>query len=180
MSHLSGSDPMPFSCNAGGPGSGKSLQSERMEERFGVRRLTVGDLLCHELQSHSNRGRHLRDALERGEPLPQECLLELLCEAVSSSVRMGRSSVICGFPRDARQAQGYEDKLGEPSLVLLLSCSPETMCQRGLRSGTSRAGTDTDTDREAESERSSDQFVRESRTSFPCFCGNFSSVKKPW
>lgn len=57
--------------SAGGPGSGKSLQSERMEERFGVRRLTVGDLLCNELQTHSSRGRHLRDALERGEPLPQ-------------------------------------------------------------------------------------------------------------
>lgn len=140
----------------GGPGSGKSLQSERMEERFGVRRLTVGDLLCHELQSHSSRGRHLRDVLERGEPLPQECLLELLCEAVSSSVRMGKSLVISGFPRDVRQAQGYEDKMGEPSLVLLLSCSPETMCQRGLRSGTSRAGPDTDRE-------GSDQYVRESR-----------------
>lgn len=140
----------------GGPGSGKSLQSERMEERFGVRRLTVGELLCHELQTHSSRGRHLRDTLERGEPLPQENLLELLCEAVSSSVRMGKSLVICGFPRDVTQAQGYEDKLGEPSLVLLLSCSPETMCQRGLRGGTPHSG-DTAT------ERSSDQFVRESR-----------------
>lgn len=140
----------------GGPGSGKSLQSERMEERFGVRRLTVGDLLCHELQTHSSRGRHLRDTLERGEPLPQESVLELLCEAVSSSVRMGKSSVICGFPRDVRQAQGYEDKLEEPSLVLLLSCSPETMSQRGLRGGTG-------SDRETEREKSIDQFVRESR-----------------
>lgn len=145
----------------GGPGSGKSVQSERMEERFGVRRLTVGELLCHELQSYSSRGRHLRDVLERGESLPQECLLELLCEAVSSSVRMGKSLVISGFPRDVRQAQGYEDKMGEPSLVLLLSCSPETMCQRGLRSVTSRAGVDPD--REAEREKSSDQFIRESR-----------------
>lgn len=147
----------------GGPGSGKSLQSERMEERFGVRRLTVGDLLCHELQTHSSRGRHLRDTLERGEPLPQECLLELLCEAVSSSVRMGRSLVVSGFPRDVSQAQAYEDKMGEPSLVLLLSCSPETMCQRGRRSGTSRGRMDSDADREGERERSSEQFIRESR-----------------
>lgn len=138
----------------GGPGSGKSLQGERMEERFGVRQLSVGDLLCHELQTHSSRGRHLRDTLERGEPLPQEGLLELLCEAVSSSMRMGKSLVICGFPRDVRQVQSYEDKMGEPSLVLLLSCSPETMCQRGLR-----GGTDLDSDRE----RGSDQFIRESR-----------------
>uniref|UniRef100_A0A3B4BA37 Uncharacterized protein n=1 Tax=Periophthalmus magnuspinnatus TaxID=409849 RepID=A0A3B4BA37_9GOBI len=147
----------------GGPGSGKSLHSERLEERFGVRRLNVGDLLCNELQSHSTRGRRLRDVLERGEPLPQvsDCLVELLCEAVASSVRMGRSLVISGFPRDVRQAQSYADKMGEPSLVLLLSCSPETMCQRGLRCGTSCAGMDPDTERERE--RRSDQFIKESR-----------------
>ncbi|KAJ0012056.1 hypothetical protein NQD34_013031, partial [Periophthalmus magnuspinnatus] len=145
----------------GGPGSGKSLHSERLEERFGVRRLNVGDLLCNELQSHSTRGRRLRDVLERGEPLPQDCLVELLCEAVASSVRMGRSLVISGFPRDVRQAQSYADKMGEPSLVLLLSCSPETMCQRGLRCGTSCTGMDPDTERERE--RRSDQFIKESR-----------------
>ncbi|GLD74291.1 adenylate kinase isoenzyme 5, partial [Lates japonicus] len=55
----------------GGPGSGKALQCERMEDRFGLRRVTLGDLLCSELQSHSDRGRHLRDVLERGEQLPE-------------------------------------------------------------------------------------------------------------
>lgn len=58
-------------CSAGGPGSGKDLQCERMEERFGLRRVTLGDLLCNELQSHSERGRHLRDALVGGEQLPK-------------------------------------------------------------------------------------------------------------
>lgn len=56
---------------SGGPGSGKSLQCERMEERFGLRRVTLGELLCTELQSQSDRGRHLRDILERGEQLPE-------------------------------------------------------------------------------------------------------------
>lgn len=138
----------------GGPGSGKTVQTERMEERFGVRRLTVGDLLCNELQSHSSRGRHLRDVLERGEQLPEELLLELLCEAVSSSLRIGRSLVVSGFPRDVRQAQSYSDKVGEPSLVLLLSCSPETMTSRGQRCG-SRCISDR--------ERWSERFMRESR-----------------
>ncbi|CAL1581050.1 unnamed protein product [Knipowitschia caucasica] len=96
---------------------------------------------------------------------------------------MGRSVVVCGFPRDVKQAQSYEDKMGDPSLVLLLSCSPETMTQRGLRCGTrpgtdrpgtdrpgtDRPGTDrpgTDrpgTDPEAEKEESSEQFIQESR-----------------
>lgn len=58
-------------CPSGGPGSGKALQCERMEERFGLRRVALGDLLCSELQSHNERGRHLLDILERGEKLPE-------------------------------------------------------------------------------------------------------------
>uniref|UniRef100_A0A3Q4HHG2 Adenylate kinase isoenzyme 5 n=1 Tax=Neolamprologus brichardi TaxID=32507 RepID=A0A3Q4HHG2_NEOBR len=117
---------------SGGPGSGKALQCERMEERFGLRRVTLGDLLCSELQSNSDRGRYLRDALERGEQLPEvsDTLLELLCDAVVSSVRQGKGLVISGFPRDLRQAEEYEAKMGEPSAVLLLNCSADTMSNR--------------------------------------------------
>ncbi|XP_028284197.1 adenylate kinase isoenzyme 5 [Parambassis ranga] len=114
----------------GGPGSGKDLQCERMEERFGLRRVTLGDLLCNELQSHSERGRHLRDALEGGEQLPEDIVMELLCDTVASSVRHGKGLVISGFPRDLRQAEEYEAKVGEPSAVLLLNCSPDTMSSR--------------------------------------------------
>uniref|UniRef100_A0A671U0G1 Adenylate kinase 5 n=1 Tax=Sparus aurata TaxID=8175 RepID=A0A671U0G1_SPAAU len=103
----------------GGPASGKSLQCERMEERFGLRRVALGDLLCSELQSHSDRGRHLRDVLERGEQLPEDSLLELLCEAVASS------PLLLTFPLllPARQ-------VGEPSAVLLMSCSADIMSSR--------------------------------------------------
>lgn len=70
----------------GGPGSGKALQSEKMEERLALRRVSPGDLLCSELQSHTSRGRHLRHVLERGEPLPEDTLLEMLCEWVALSL----------------------------------------------------------------------------------------------
>ncbi|XP_033960774.2 adenylate kinase isoenzyme 5 [Pseudochaenichthys georgianus] len=94
----------------GGPGSGKSLQCERMEERFGLRHVALGDLLCNELQSHGDRGRQLRDILERGGTLPEDTLLELLCDAVSASVRQGKGIVICGFLRDLRRAEEYQAK----------------------------------------------------------------------
>nr|XP_019957870.1 PREDICTED: adenylate kinase isoenzyme 5 [Paralichthys olivaceus] len=58
----------------GGPGSGKSVQCQRMEDRLGLRHMTLGDLLGNELQSRSDRGRHLQDVLERGEQLPKSVL----------------------------------------------------------------------------------------------------------
>lgn len=147
----------------GGPGSGKALQCERMEERFGLRRVTLGDLLCNELQSHSDRGRHLRDVLERGEPLPEDTLMELLCDAVGSSARQGKGLVISGFPRDLRQAEEYEAKMGDPSTVLLLNCSPDTMSSRlqcrGRPSSSFRPASDRDQHQRAESFHSDSQPV---------------------
>ncbi|XP_034038966.1 LOW QUALITY PROTEIN: adenylate kinase isoenzyme 5 [Thalassophryne amazonica] len=130
----------------GGPGSGKALQCDRIEERFGLRRITMGDLLCNELQLHSDRGHHLWDILERGERLPEETLLELLCDAVASSLRQGKGLVISGFPRDLRQAEEYEAKMGEPNAVLLLSCSPDTMSSRLQSCGRSCSSFHPDTD----------------------------------
>uniref|UniRef100_G3PW52 Adenylate kinase isoenzyme 5 n=1 Tax=Gasterosteus aculeatus aculeatus TaxID=481459 RepID=G3PW52_GASAC len=124
----------------GGPGSGKSLQCERMEERFGLRHVALGDLLCNELQSHGDRGRLLRDVLERGEQLPEDTLLELLCDAVAAAVRQGKGIVISGFPGDLRHVQAYEAKMGEPGAVLLLSCSADTMSSRLQCRGRSTSG----------------------------------------
>lgn len=143
----------------GGPGSGKTLQCERMEERFGLRRVTLGDLLCNELQSHSDRGRHLWDILERGEQLPGDTLLELLCEAVVSLVRQGKGLVISGFPRDLKQVEEYEAKIGEPNMVLLLNCSVDTMSTRLQCCGKSSSGAD----RESVLHRRAESFCRDSQ-----------------
>lgn len=147
----------------GGLGSGKALQCERMEERFGLRRVTLGDLLCSELQSNSDRGRYLRDILERGEQLPEDILLELLCDAVVSSVRQGKGLVISGFPRDLRQAEDYEAKMGEPSTVFLLSCSAETMSSRLQCRGRPASSFQPASDRESVLHRRVESFCSDSR-----------------
>ncbi|XP_030607647.1 adenylate kinase isoenzyme 5 [Archocentrus centrarchus] len=147
----------------GGPGSGKALQCERMEERFGLRRVTLGDLLCSELQSNNDRGRYLRDFLERGEQLPEDILLELLCDAVVSSVRQGKGLVISGFPRDLRQAEDYDAKMGEPSTVFLLSCSAETMSSRLQCRGRPASTFQPASDRESVLHRRVESFCSDSR-----------------
>lgn len=143
----------------GGPGSGKALQCERMEERLGLHRLSLWELLCSELQSHGQRAWYLRDVVERGEKLPEDVLVELLCEAAASSARQGKGLVVAGFPRDLRQAEAYDAKMGGPTAVLWLDCSPDTMSsrlQRRLQSPSPSASFSTsfhldgDSDRRAE------------------------------
>ncbi|KAJ8357382.1 hypothetical protein SKAU_G00201760 [Synaphobranchus kaupii] len=117
----------------GGPGAGKGLQCEKMEERYGLRTLSPGDLLQSEIQADSERGRFIRDFLERGEQLPVDLMLELLGEAMAATPYHGKGFLIDGFPRDVRQAEEFEAKIGEPSLVLLLDCSTDILSRRLLR-----------------------------------------------
>ncbi|KAJ8406401.1 hypothetical protein AAFF_G00306320 [Aldrovandia affinis] len=117
----------------GGPGSGKGLQCEKMEERYGLRTLSPGELLHSELQADSERGRFIRDILERGAQLPVDLMLELLSEAMAATPYREKGFLIDGFPRDVRQAEEFEAQIGEPSLVLLLECSTDAMSRRLLR-----------------------------------------------
>ncbi|XP_036410556.1 adenylate kinase isoenzyme 5 [Megalops cyprinoides] len=117
----------------GGPGSGKGLQCEKLEERFGLRILSPWELLRSEMQADGERGRFIRDVLERGEQLPMDTLMELLGEAMAAAPYHGKGLVMDGFPRDVRQAEEFEAKIGEPSLVLLLECSADTMSRRLLQ-----------------------------------------------
>uniref|UniRef100_A0A8C1V5E6 Adenylate kinase 5 n=1 Tax=Cyprinus carpio TaxID=7962 RepID=A0A8C1V5E6_CYPCA len=102
----------------------------KIEERYSLKRLCPGDILCSELQSHSERGQFLRDLLERGEQLPEDTLLDLLCEAMASTVRQGKGYLVTGFPKNVKQAQEYEAKMGQPDIVLFLECSADIMTQR--------------------------------------------------
>ncbi|KAJ8418504.1 hypothetical protein AAFF_G00000030 [Aldrovandia affinis] len=114
----------------GGPGSGKGLQCEKMAESYGLLPLSPGELLRTEFHTDTERSRLVRDILERGEQLPVGALLELLREAMGTAPDHVKGFLLDGFPRNIQQTVEFEAKIGEPSLVLLLECSPDTMCRR--------------------------------------------------
>ncbi|XP_054623290.1 adenylate kinase isoenzyme 5 isoform X2 [Dunckerocampus dactyliophorus] len=123
----------------GAPGSGKTVQCEHMEAKLGLRRVVLAELLRKEVQAPTDRGRHLRDVLERGECLPEAAMMDVLCEAVAALLHQARGVVVSGFPVDVRQAQQYEAKMGEPTAVLLLSCSTPQSRQRSASDGDNAA-----------------------------------------
>ncbi|XP_041132929.1 adenylate kinase isoenzyme 5-like isoform X2 [Polyodon spathula] len=114
----------------GGPGSGKGTQCEKIEEKYGFTHLSTGDLLRSELLSDTERSRFIKDVLERGELVSMEIVLELVKEAMAASLDSTKGFLIDGFPRDVRQGEEFEMKIAEPSLVLFMDCSTETMTKR--------------------------------------------------
>lgn len=55
---------------AGGPGSGKGTQCEKIVEKYGYTHLSTGDLLRAEVSSGSERGKMLSSIMEKGQLVP--------------------------------------------------------------------------------------------------------------
>lgn len=43
----------------------------------------------------------------------KDTLLDLLCEAMGSTVRQGKGFLVTGFPKNVKQAQEYEAKVSD-------------------------------------------------------------------
>uniref|UniRef100_A0A8C0ETJ3 Adenylate kinase isoenzyme 5 n=1 Tax=Bubo bubo TaxID=30461 RepID=A0A8C0ETJ3_BUBBB len=121
-----------FFPHKGGPGSGKGSQCEQLAKKYGFTHLSTGDLLQNELLSLSERSKLIKDIMECGEPVPGGIVLELLKEAMVSKLGDTKGFLIDGYPRELKEAEEFENKIGEPKLVFCLDCSAETMSSRLL------------------------------------------------
>ncbi|NXN94771.1 KAD5 kinase, partial [Rhinopomastus cyanomelas] len=59
-------------------------------------------------------------------------VLELLREAMISKLGNTKGFLIDGYPQELKEAEEFENKIGEPKFVLCLDCSAETMSSRLL------------------------------------------------
>ena len=56
--------------SAGGPGSGKGTQCEKVVKKYQFTHLSTGDLLRAEVASETERGKQVKAVMERGELVP--------------------------------------------------------------------------------------------------------------
>ncbi|XP_050925412.1 adenylate kinase isoenzyme 5-like [Lates calcarifer] len=125
----------------GGPGSGKGSQTERLACCFGLRAISLDDLLRKQLLNHASPSRKwevISEMMSHGELGPQEeTISELRRQLIGR--REVRGFIVDGFPRDVHQALSFQEQIGSPDLVMLLLCSNETLScrlqQRAARLG---------------------------------------------
>lgn len=111
-------DPLPVTLPvpvvAGGPGSGKGVQSELLVRRFGLTHISVGDLVRREIQAGTSVGRFAAPIVAAGNLVPQEVVLELLKRAMLSRLKGSHGFLIDGYPRSDEQAEAFEKEVGAP------------------------------------------------------------------
>uniref|UniRef100_H3AMS8 Uncharacterized protein n=1 Tax=Latimeria chalumnae TaxID=7897 RepID=H3AMS8_LATCH len=118
---------------SGGPGSGKGTQCEKLVSKYELTHLSTGDLLRSELAFDTERSKLIQDIMERGELVPLDIVLGLLKEAMVASLYGTQGFLIDGYPREVKLGQEFEKKIAEPSLVLFMDCSAETMTKRLIK-----------------------------------------------
>ncbi len=108
----------------GAPGSGKGTQGELLAIRYGIPRLSTGDMIREALKARSAVGERVRVYYEAGDLVPDAVVLDLIAESLSgpgddpSEAGAPAGFLLDGFPRTVVQADGLADLLDGLGLQL--------------------------------------------------------------
>ncbi len=94
----------------GPPGAGKGTQAGRIQTKYKIKQLSTGDMLRAEVASESVLGRMLKAAMDAGELVADEVIIELIGNCVSER-DCERGFILDGFPRTVPQAEALDEML---------------------------------------------------------------------
>ena len=113
----------------GPPGAGKGTQARFIEERYGVRQLSTGDMLRRHRAEGTELGKRAQSYMDKGELVPDELIIEMMEGEFGAA-----GFILDGFPRTVPQAQALDALLGridKPlSAVVLFECDRAELVRR--------------------------------------------------
>jgi len=118
----------------GAPGAGKGTQGALIAERYGIPKISTGDLLREAVRKGTPLGQEAKTYMDAGELVPDEVMLGLIREVLTGDAMVERGFVLDGFPRTLRQAEGLDrllDAIGKPlDAVIVVSVPDEVLIRR--------------------------------------------------
>jgi adenylate kinase len=114
----------------GPPGAGKGTQAKVLEERFGYRQLSTGDMLRAHRRDGTALGNEAQGYMDRGELVPDDLIIRM----VERDLETNPAEVILdGFPRTVPQAKALEAllvRLGRRAVAISFDVDPEVLTDR--------------------------------------------------
>uniref|UniRef100_A0A0G4GRD5 Adenylate kinase n=1 Tax=Chromera velia CCMP2878 TaxID=1169474 RepID=A0A0G4GRD5_9ALVE len=126
----------PFTVIVGGaPGSGKSEQSARLSEVFGLVHVHPDEAVADAEGRGTDPGKEAKAVKQKGEPLSDETIVAAIRERLEQPDCEKNGWVLDGFPLTERQAsllQKNGGPAGDPSVFLYLDVEEENLKERIL------------------------------------------------
>jgi adenylate kinase len=117
----------------GPPGAGKGTQGALLAERFGLLRLSTGDVLREAVRQGTEMGLAARRFMDAGDLVPDEVLLGIVRDYLQGDAA-DRGVIFDGFPRTLPQARSLDELLAalgrRLEAVLVLDVDDDALVRR--------------------------------------------------
>jgi adenylate kinase len=115
----------------GPPGAGKGTQAQILQQRFGVKQISTGDILRENRNQGTQLGKLAEQYMLSGQLVPDEVIIKMI-EAELNKLAGG--FIMDGFPRTVAQAEAFDALLQEKNMaldgVVLFNADRETLFTR--------------------------------------------------
>ncbi|KAI8591775.1 adenylate kinase-domain-containing protein [Geranomyces variabilis] len=118
----------------GGPGSGNGTQCARLSQEFGLKHISTGDLLRHQVETGTEIGILAQKIMIEGKMVPMDLIMGLLVQEIKDNFS-AKGFLIDGFPRSIEQTLAFERVVGIPRSVLYFNCPLSVLESRLLERG---------------------------------------------
>jgi adenylate kinase len=99
----------------GPPGAGKGTQAKLLEEKFGLKQLSSGDMLRAAVARGSEVGKKAKSYMDNGALVPDAVVTEVVFEYIDGMAG-SRGFILDGFPRTVDQAEALDRNLAEKGI----------------------------------------------------------------
>jgi adenylate kinase len=99
----------------GPPGAGKGTQARILEQRFGVKQISTGDILRENCARGTTLGKQAREYMRRGDLVPDPLIVAMIEKELRDCFS---GFVLDGFPRTVAQARAFDALLARNGWTL--------------------------------------------------------------
>ena len=109
----------------GPPGAGKGTQSKLIAKKYGLRNISVGDVLRKEVKRKTKLGLKVKPYIEHGDLAPDSIVYKIIKPYLSRG-----NFIMDGFPRHMSQVKLIKEKI---NAAIYIDCKKEEIVKRLLK-----------------------------------------------